>query len=276
MGSSAAGERTSTPVVIVGAGPVGLAMAVGLARHGVSSTLVERRDGLSSQSKAPGLHVTTSEALRQWGLAAAFAQQGQLVTRLSLRDASAHRSRPLLAMDFAELADEADDPGLLLLEQSRTEALLLEAARASGRCDVRFNTEAVALEQDAHRCALTVEDKGARWTLEALFVVGCDGAGSFVRQAVGLPFDGLTYSMRAVLADVDIDDAHLHSPAGGQGMNAGMHDAHNLAWKLAAALGGADAERLLDSYDVERRAVVVGSVTRYTDALTRIATVARR
>jgi hypothetical protein len=65
------------------------------------------------------------------------------------------------------------------------------------------------------------------------------------------------------------DAAHVHSPVGGQGMNAGIQDAHNLAWKLAGALRGGDSQRLLDSYEIERRAVVVGSVSQYTDFLTR-------
>jgi hypothetical protein len=66
------------------------------------------------------------------------------------------------------------------------------------------------------------------------------------------------------------DAAHVHSPAGGLGLNAGVQDAHNLAWKLAHALRGGDLERLLNSYEVERQAVVVESVSRYTDLVTRI------
>lgn len=64
--------------------------------------------------------------------------------------------------------------------------------------------------------------------------------------------------------------AHVHSPVGGLGMSAGIQDAHNLAWKLATALRGGDVERLLDSYEVERRAVVVEDVSTYTDVLTRL------
>jgi 2-polyprenyl-6-methoxyphenol hydroxylase-like FAD-dependent oxidoreductase len=66
------------------------------------------------------------------------------------------------------------------------------------------------------------------------------------------------------------DAAHLHSPKGGQGMNGGIQDAHNLAWKLAGALRGGDVDRLLDSYEVERREVVVGNISRYTDLVTRV------
>jgi 2-polyprenyl-6-methoxyphenol hydroxylase-like FAD-dependent oxidoreductase len=65
------------------------------------------------------------------------------------------------------------------------------------------------------------------------------------------------------------DAAHINSPAGGQGMNCGIQDAHNLAWKLARVLAGADAESLLTSYESERRETVLNSVDRYTDLLTR-------
>jgi hypothetical protein len=65
------------------------------------------------------------------------------------------------------------------------------------------------------------------------------------------------------------DAAHINSPAGGQGMNSGFQDAHNLAWKLARVLAGADVESLLTSYESERRETVLKSVDRYTDVLTR-------
>jgi 2-polyprenyl-6-methoxyphenol hydroxylase-like FAD-dependent oxidoreductase len=72
---------------------------------------------------------------------------------------------------------------------------------------------------------------------------------------------------RVILAG---DAAHLNSPAGGQGMNTGISDAHNLAWKLAAILqDGADAATLLASYEAERLSVFANDVERNTDAITR-------
>jgi 2-polyprenyl-6-methoxyphenol hydroxylase-like FAD-dependent oxidoreductase len=65
------------------------------------------------------------------------------------------------------------------------------------------------------------------------------------------------------------DAAHLNSPAGGQGMNSGIQDAHNLAWKLARAIAGGDAESLLASYEAERRPVILANVDRFTDMATR-------
>jgi 2-polyprenyl-6-methoxyphenol hydroxylase-like FAD-dependent oxidoreductase len=348
------------PVAIVGAGPVGLSLALGLARQGVRSVLVERKPATSEWSKAPGIHVRTREILRQWGVERRFLEAGTLRRDLTLHSVVPGR-RPLASFDLAELEVEADRPGVLILEQAETERILLEAVRESGLCDLRFSTEAVRLERHDDGATLTVRDAQGEQHVRAGFVVGCDGADSFVRQALGLPFDGITYSVRPMLADVRIADArdalpwprtlngrdgittairlsdglwrlirlergdpdggeevsgaeigervrealgdgpfetvwasrfrihrrsaprfrvghvllagdaaHVHSPVGGLGMNGGIQDAHNLVWKLAHALRGGDTDRLLDSYDVERRAVIVGSVSRYTDLVTRV------
>jgi 2-polyprenyl-6-methoxyphenol hydroxylase-like FAD-dependent oxidoreductase len=349
----------STPVAIVGAGPVGLSLALGLARQGVRSVVVERKQRTSEWSKAPGIHVRTREVFRQWGVEERFLAAGELKRALTLHS-PVYGRRPLASIDFADLEVEADRPGLLILEQAHTERLLLEAVRDSALCDVRFATEAVRLEQDGRAATLTLRGEQGERSLAAEFVVGCDGASSFVREALGVPFDGITYSVRPMLADVRIADgrdslpwprtwnsrggittairlspglwrlirlergepvegddvpesevgtrvaevlgegpfelvwasrfrihrrsasrfrvhrvllagdaAHVHSPVGGLGMNGGIQDAHNLAWKLAFALRGGDTDRLLDSYEVERRAVIVGSVSRYTGLVTR-------
>jgi 2-polyprenyl-6-methoxyphenol hydroxylase-like FAD-dependent oxidoreductase len=350
----AVGKR-DVDVVVVGAGPVGLALALGLGVHGVSCLVLERADALSRHSRAPGIHQRTREVLRQWGAEDAFLDAGDLLTHIDLHD---HRSEPVLSLDFAALRSEARDPGLLLLEQSRTEALLLDAATRTGAAEVRFGSEVVGIDEEPGGVVVTMRRDGRDRAVRAEFVVGCDGAGSFVRTALALPFEGFTYQARPMLADVEVDDArgdlpwprwnngrhgltlaarlpsgpwriirlergdgpehvprseidervaevldarpvdvvwasrfdihrratptlrvsrcllagdagHIHSPVGGQGMNAGIQDAHNLAWKLAATLDGGDAEALLDSYDVERRTVVAGTVFRSTDLATR-------
>lgn len=348
------------PVVIVGAGPVGLSLALGLSAQGVPSVLLERDEDLSTRSKAPGIHVRTREVLSRWGVEESLLSVGVLRRRLPLHRAEPG-GRPLLVADFDELSDEADRPGLLVLEQSRTERLLLAAVRGSGRCEVRFAAEAVGLDARPDGATVTFRERGATRTVEASFVVGCDGADSFVRAALGMPFEGLTYSVRPLLADVRVDDhrdglpwprvrnarggitsalrlrpglwrvirlergeptagatvsegevaqrvaeclgpgpvevewssrfrihrraaprfrqgrvllagdaAHVHSPTGGQGMNGGIQDAGDLAWKLAHARSGGDADQLLEAYDIERRAIAVERVSRYTDVLTRV------
>jgi 2-polyprenyl-6-methoxyphenol hydroxylase-like FAD-dependent oxidoreductase len=353
------GDLHQVPVAIVGAGPVGFSLALGLARRGVRCVLLERRAGTSERSKAPAIHVRTREALRLWGVEERLLAAGALRRELTLYDVG-RQDRELLTVGFSGLEEEAEQPGLLVLEQGRTEAILLQAVRETGLCDVRFGAEAVGLETGEETARVTIRLGGRQRYVEASYVVGCDGASSFVRQALGLSFDGITYSVRPVLADVRLDDrrdtlpwprisnrldgfaftvrlgeglwrlvrlergkprkeddvsleevrplvdellgpgpvevvwasrfqihrravsrfrvgqvllagdaAHVHSPAGGMGMNAGLQDAHNLAWKLASALKGGDTERLLASYDEERRTVTVGRVSRYTDIVTR-------
>ena len=71
------------------------------------------------------------------------------------------------------------------------------------------------------------------------------------------------------------DAAHVHSPAGGQGMNTGIQDAANLAWTLALVLHGQATDALLDSYERERRAVAEGVVA-MTHRMTRVATLRSR
>jgi 2-polyprenyl-6-methoxyphenol hydroxylase-like FAD-dependent oxidoreductase len=355
----ASSAHSDPPIAIVGAGPTGLSLALGLARLGVRSVVVERNDATSEHSRAAGIHLRTREIFRRWGVADDVLSAGVLVRKLTQYSAST--GRPLTDLDFSGLDDEADRPGLLMLEQAETERLLLDAVRESGMCRVRFGTEAAGLETDADGVRLTVRARGEEQVLGARYVVGCDGAGSFVRDALGLPFEGITYSIRPMLADVRVSDgrdalpwprirngrggltvglrirpglwriirierggrngaeevpdaevgarvdevlgpgplgvvwasrfrihrrasprfrvgrvllagdaAHVHSPVGGLGMNAGVQDANNLAWKLAFALRGGEVDRLLDSYEVERRAVVVERVSRFTDLLTRL------
>jgi 2-polyprenyl-6-methoxyphenol hydroxylase-like FAD-dependent oxidoreductase len=353
------GSAQPAPVAIVGAGPVGLSLALGLARQGVPSVLLERHGSVSERSKAPAIHVRTREIFRLWRVEDRFVNAGFLAPSLTLHSV-VPSEKPLYTIDFSGLVPEAERPGLLLLEQGETEKLLLQAVRETGLCDVRFGHEATGLEQQAGGVRLTVREAREEYVITAAYVVGCDGAGSFVRETLDLPFDGMTYSLHPMLADVRVDDdrndlpwprlwngarqlafavrlpsglwrlvaiardaptgegeiapeevlacvrtllgngsaeivwssrfsihkrssprfrvgrvllagdaAHVHSPAGGFGMNGGIHDAHNLAWKIAAVLAGGDEDRLLESYDIERRAVIVERVSRASNVLTR-------
>ncbi|QVQ54164.1 FAD-dependent monooxygenase [Spiractinospora alimapuensis] len=350
-------DSSNTPVVIIGAGPVGLSLALGLAHHGVHSVLLERRSETSERSKAPALHTRTREILRQWGIADALEREGTLVETMNVHSPAGRRQ---LTLDFTELAHEALAPGILFLEQAATERILLAAVRASGYCDVRFGAEVTALENDADAVHISYRSGDTQHHLTGRFGVGCDGASSFVRSSLGLSFDGATLPLRASLADVRVDDtrdtlpwprthngssgiigaqrlaphlwrivrvepgaarsgtpvpdaevrswvdtvlgagsatvlwanrfqfnrrtshrfrvgrvllagdaAHVFPPVMGQGMNSGIQDVHNLAWKLAEALDGGDHELLLASYDEERRHAI-GAVSRYVAQQTRI------
>jgi len=353
--------KSTTPVLIVGGGPVGLSTALFLGRHGVRTMLLEKRDGTSMLPRAPGLQARTMELFRAAGF-------HQTVRALEMGDSHAYFEGGIIqTTTFAEIDDAVtlESPSLdgprvspervMGGGQDRYEQVLVAKAREFG-CDVRFATKLTSIEQDEDGVtAQAIDADGNPLTIRARYLVGADGGNSFTRRKLGVRrygrgtvFDALSIYFRApqlqaVLKDrkfilcyatkargtlmslsrlhgcdpwlatplyypdrgetpedfpdercVDIirtaagvddldveivwkvpwqgaqlvaetfrvgrvflagDAAHLHPPAGGFGANTGIHDAHNLAWKLAAVLAGTSTPRLLDTYDAERRPV---------------------
>lgn len=193
--------KQNIPIAIVGAGPVGLSLALGLARHGVRLLVFERNARLSEHSKAAGVHLRTREIFRLWGIEERFLRAGMLMPTITQHHAVEGRG-PISSLDFTELEAGADRPGVLMLEQSETERLLLEALEETGLSEVRFGAEVVGLVPDEDGTTLRIREEEIEYAIRAEYVAGCDGASSFVRRAMDLPFEGLTYSLRPMLADV--------------------------------------------------------------------------
>jgi len=343
---------TSARVLVVGAGPVGLTMACELQRRGVSVRVVDAAPGPTDRSKAIGIHARTLEALDSMGIARRFVGAGRKVHGINAYADGARIVHVSL--------DDIDSPYsfILSLPQSETERLLAERLRELGG-DVEREVRLAGLSQDAGGVTATLDHAGGKVEIaQAAWVVGCDGAHSTVRHAVGLPFEGTAYEEEFVLGDMRIgwalpddeghaflspdggivalpmprgrwrliaeasipeptlgdftellrrrgapehelrdpgwmaafhihrrlvphyrkgrvflagDAAHIHSPVGGQGMNTGMQDAFNLAWKLALVEAEAAREALLESYEPERRNVAEGTIEG-TDLATRVVT----
>lgn len=193
-------------LVIVGAGPVGLALALGVARAGRSVLVLEKEPGTAEHSRAPGIWPRTQEILADLGVLERFLERGIVLRRLALRDADS--GRVLLCLGLDELAGETPYPGLLIVPQSETERLLARAVAEEPRAEVRFSAEVTAVEQTASGVRVSCRTDGAAAeTVEAAFLAGCDGAHSTVRESLGASFGGITYGMRAALADVDLPDA---------------------------------------------------------------------
>jgi 2-polyprenyl-6-methoxyphenol hydroxylase-like FAD-dependent oxidoreductase len=351
----------NVPVLIVGAGPVGLSTAVFLGRHGVRTLVIEKRADTSLLPRAPGLQARTMELFRAAGL-------GKEIRALEIGDSHPFFEGGILRVNtFSEIADaevleapSLDGPTIspervMGCGQDRYEVVLAEKAREFGG-QVRFGNRLLSMDQDDDGVTAQVEDvkTGVVSTVRASYLIGADGAGSSVRQALGVTrsgrgtvFNALSIYFRApeleeILADrpfilcyataggtmtglsrlhgrdpwlaapvyfpekgespadftdercveivraasgkpdmhVEImakvpwegsqlvaehfrvgrvflagDAAHVHPPAGGFGANTGIHDAHNLAWKLAGALQGWAGAELLDTYHDERHAV---------------------
>lgn len=345
----------ASDVVVVGAGPTGLALALALHVRGVSVTVLDKQREGANTSRAAVVHARTLEVLERLGVTEKMCALGLKLDRFTARD----RDEVLMTLRFDDLPTKY--PFTLMISQAVTESVLLERLVALGGTVVRPRL-VTGVVQDAAGVSVVLED-GTE--LEAEYVVGADGAHSVVRKSARIGFAGSAYEEAFSLADVRLtggvsreevtlyfspagllvvaplpgglhrvvatvdespevpsidlvqslldergpeheravvseivwgsrfhvahrlaetyrvgrvllagDAAHVHSPAGGQGMNTGIQDAVDLATALAAALSGA-GEAALDRYVAHRRPVAE-DVVALTDRLTRIATASPR
>jgi 2-polyprenyl-6-methoxyphenol hydroxylase-like FAD-dependent oxidoreductase len=337
----AAASIRTTDVLIVGAGPTGLVLALWLARRGVRVRIVDKTAQAGTTSRALAVQARTLELYRQLGLADSVVARGRKASAVNLWVAGKHVAHAF----FGDLgAGLSPYPYALTFAQDEHERLLIDHLAQCGVA-VERRTELIDFEDrpDRVRTRLKLPD-GTLETCEAAYLGGCDGARSTVRETLQVGFPGGTYAHLFYVADVegsgaamngelqvaldaadflavfplkdqrrarlvgtirqqaegqhenlswdDIskrviewmrievehvnwfstyqvhhrvanrfhagrvfllgDAAHIHSPVGGQGMNTGIGDAVNLAWKLAAVLQGRAEASLLDSYEPER------------------------
>ncbi|MFF1413111.1 FAD-dependent monooxygenase [Streptomyces sp. NPDC058289] len=343
-------ENEAPDVLVVGAGPTGLALALDLTRRGVHALVVERADTLFPGSRGKGLQPRTLEVFDDLGVGDA------------VREASAHApigqiwqdGRPVGEHDMlgdsgvGGPTDTEPHPRARLLPQWRTQEILFERLTGLGG-RVRFGTALTGFDQDADGVSAYLSDGS---TLRAAYLVAADGGRSTVRRALDIGMTGETvdpapmvvadvrlrpgaldrdhwhlfpgpdggfaalcplpgtdehqfvartddldipaavaalthlgaedvtevrwasdFRPRAAMADrfragrvlLAGDAAHVHSPAGGQGLNTSVQDAYNLGWKLGQVLRHGADPALLDTYEEERRPVaahVLGLSTR--------------
>jgi 2-polyprenyl-6-methoxyphenol hydroxylase-like FAD-dependent oxidoreductase len=335
---------TNPQVLIVGAGPVGLTLAVECLRHDVSFRIIDKAPGHSMHSKALAIWSGTLEHLAAAELAETFLEASRPVRRMVIQD----MGRSIGEIPFEEGLDSLY-ASPRILPQSDTEQILLAHLQKHG-VEVERNMECVALRSDAAGVTCDLQRlNGAAETITAGWLAGCDGARSIARHSLPVDFAGFTEESGFILADAKVRDglpddsivfssgpqgaviifpvkpgvwrffglrvhsddrseptleeiqqhvdnaglshvrlfdfewlsyfavnervvsrnrlgrifllgdaSHIHSPAGGQGMNTGMQDAFNLGWKLKLlASGQGDAEAIAESYFTERHPVAL-------------------
>jgi 3-(3-hydroxy-phenyl)propionate hydroxylase len=338
------GRPLAAEVAIVGAGPVGLMTANLLGLAGIRVLVLERNAGLLGLPRAIAYDAETLRLFSQVGLFDEIAPgliQDPHVRHLNARNVT------LMAADFPRGLYGHSSLGTFY--QPDFERVLLKGLARFPSVQVAFEHEATDLVQNAKGVTLSVATPSGATTVEADYVVACDGGASATRERLGVKLVGSTYSERWLVVDAIVrnhgvkqitfncdprrprvelpavgervrwefmqlpgeseetlksdatvralvaevagpcpyeierkavytfharvadhwregrvflagDAAHLMPPFAGQGMNGGMKDASNLAWKLAAVLRGLAPEAILDTYQVERSPVVTKMV----------------
>ncbi|WP_225877980.1 FAD-dependent monooxygenase [Spongiactinospora rosea] len=182
--------------IVVGAGPVGLWAAAELALGGGRPLVLERAERRSPHSKALAVHPRTIEVLAMRGQEQPFLDGGVAVP-------DGHFGMLPARLDFRELATPF--PFMLAHPQVRTEELLERHALALGVA-IRRGHQVSELSQDDHGVMLRVSGPDGEYEITADHVVGADGAGSIVRQAVGIDFPGTDSTIFGFLGDVELTD----------------------------------------------------------------------
>ncbi len=185
-------------VLIVGAGPTGLALAAELKRLGAGARIIDRQAAGANTSRAAVVHARTLEVLEPLGAAARLLGRGLKVPVFRVRD----RDRTLATVDFSGVPSAY--PFTLLCPQDVTESILLEILEELGG-EVDRPSELLSLEHQPGWVAATVASGERQRKLRARWLVGCDGMHSRVRELAGIPFEGGEYPQSFVLADVQMD-----------------------------------------------------------------------
>jgi 2-polyprenyl-6-methoxyphenol hydroxylase-like FAD-dependent oxidoreductase len=203
----------NTDVLVVGAGPTGLVLALWLTSLGVRVRIVDKAAEPGTTSRALAVQARTLELYRQMGLADAVVAGGRRMAAVNLWSAGKRVARAVLG-DMG--ADISPFPYALIFPQDEHERLLIDRLARAG-VEVERETEVVGFEDAAGRVLARLERAdGAAERCEAAYIAGCDGAHSTVRQALAIGFPGGTYNHLFYVADVD---------ARGAAMNGELHAA---------------------------------------------------
>jgi 2-polyprenyl-6-methoxyphenol hydroxylase-like FAD-dependent oxidoreductase len=364
-----------TPILIVGAGPVGLALAGDLGWRGIACTLIEKSDGAIFQPKMDMVGVRTMEFCRRWGIVPWVEAAGynrdypQDCAWVSALYGGYEFGREVFPSNRDEPCPPQSPQKRERCPQHFFDPVLTRFAKQTPHVTIRYQCEFIGYQERADGVTARIRNlvTGHEETVDCDYLVGSDGGASSVREAMGIRMEGtpaLTYTtnaiircdgleklhdkkpgyrfifigpegtwctivaingrdwwrlsivgdetrrtlseddvrkafVRAVGREIDFeiisvmpwvrrqlvaesygtrrvflagDACHLTSPTGGFGMNTGIQDSVDLAWKLEAVIRGWGGPGLLPSYDFERRPVAVRNVAEATGNLKRMLT----
>ncbi|MFV0296070.1 MAG: FAD-dependent oxidoreductase [Hyphomicrobiaceae bacterium] len=233
------GSRTRVPLVIVGGGPVGLALAVDMAMHGVQSIVLDDGDSVSVGSRAICWSKRTLEIFDRLGVADRMVAKGVTwqVGRLFHREHEVYNFDLQPEVGFKQ-------PAFINLQQYYVEEYLIDRAREfPGLIDLRFKSRVCDLTRTAEGVDTRVETPEGTYRLEADWLVACDGVRSTVRERLGLAFGGRTFEERFLITDIEMkadfppERWFWFEPPFHTGQSALLHKQPDDIWRIDLQLG---------------------------------------
>ncbi|MDF3932394.1 FAD-dependent monooxygenase [Pseudomonas citronellolis] len=242
-------------VAIVGAGPIGLATALDLARFGIPSVVLEAERQVSEGSRAIVFTRRSLEILQQVGVAERVVEAG-----LGWRCGNSfYRGQRVFRMEAPHDADDRFAP-MTNLQQPCLEQFLVEAAQANPLIELRWGNQVSAIEQAGDHARLSLDTPAGAYALEAEWVIAADGARSTLRALLGLKLEGAAYEGRFVIADIRIrldlptERLAFFDPPWNPGNTVLMHREPGDIWRIDYQLpAGESAEQALSAESLRER-----------------------
>ena len=181
-------------VIIAGAGPVGVVAALACAQRGFQVTLLEAAATIDENPRAATTHPSTLEFIAQVGLIDEFIAQGLVARYFQFWDRDT-RSR-VAQFDHELLRGETEYPFVVQTEQHKLAQMGIRKLADYPDAKFQFNSKVVALSQNENGVAVTVEQNGEQYLLQADYLVGADGGRSTVRKLLDIAFEGYTFPER--------------------------------------------------------------------------------
>jgi 3-(3-hydroxy-phenyl)propionate hydroxylase len=191
------GDAAHHPVVVVGAGPVGLSLAIDLAQRGQSVVLLDDADRIGEGSRAICFSKRSLEFWDRLGIGQRMVDKGVVwsVGRIF------HGASQLY--QFNLLPEEGHKrPAFINLQQFYAEAYLIDRVQELAAVDLRWCNKVTGLDQRNDHAVLTIETPEGSYQMRANYIVACDGARSSLRQMVGAEFAGQVFEDQFLIADV--------------------------------------------------------------------------
>ena len=237
------GVTARHPVLIVGAGPIGMTAALVLARYGIKSVLIDRKDTFNDGSRAICIARPSMHILERIGTVAPFTEKA-LGWRFGR---SYYRGEQIFRLEMPQPPGEKYLP-MYNLQQQYIEKFLHDAVAASDLIDMRWQSELSGIERHDDGVSVRISSPAGDYRLDADYVLAADGARSPVRSMLGLRLKGDNYEGRYVIADIRMDHDFpterraFFEPGGNPGGTVLIHKQPDDIWRIDYQLREGESE----------------------------------